>query len=242
MTIAAVAVAALILLLVVFPRLHNPGTFTLERVPDIFRNRAITGVYILVVTAVIGYYTTYSYIEPFLIQIAGMNDIMITVSLTVFGIFGILGSIMFSKFYGRFRFRYLVVALAVSTVILLLFRPSADIAFGPVVICAVWGMCVTTFNVSTQNEIIWVSESDATPIVMSLFSGLYNVGIASGTLIGGAVTNMNIGNIGYVGGVFLAVATLFTVLYLVKVLRKADAVKRAQMAQNGSDESRTPSE
>ena len=225
MTIAVIAVVALALLVAVFPKLSNPGTFTLERVPSIFRSRAITGIYILVITAVIGYYTTYSYIEPFLGQVAGMSDTMITVCLTVFGIFGIIGSILFSKFYGRFRFRYLVAALAGSAIIILLFRPSADVYLGPVLVCAVWGLCVTSFNVSTQNEIIWVSESDATPIVMSLYSGLYNVGIASGSLIGGAVTDVSVSNIGYVGGAFLAVATLFTALYLVKVLRRAGESK-----------------
>ena len=96
--IAAVSIVALILLVLVFPKLDNPGTFTLKKLPDLFRNKVLVGIYIMLAIYVTGYYTGYSYIEPFMYQVAGMSDTMVTVVLTVFGLAGIVGSILFTKF------------------------------------------------------------------------------------------------------------------------------------------------
>lgn len=94
--IAVVSIIALVLLIFVFPRLENPGTFTLKRLPGLLSNRVLIGIYVMLAIYVTGYYTGYSYIEPFLQQVAGFSETMTTVALTVFGAFGIVGSILFT--------------------------------------------------------------------------------------------------------------------------------------------------
>jgi DHA1 family L-arabinose/isopropyl-beta-D-thiogalactopyranoside export protein-like MFS transporter len=65
------------------------------------------------------------------------------------------------------------------------------------------------------------SPRDATPIVMATYSGLFNVGIASGSLIGGFVTDtIGVGFVGFVGAAFATVSTLILVTYLLPRLRK----------------------
>lgn len=221
--IAVVAVLALLLLVVVFPRLENPGTFTVRRLPEIFRNKVLVGIYILVAVYVTGYYTGYSYIEPFLGQISGFSETMITVALTVFGLAGIGGSILFTKVYDRTRFRFVMAALSGSALCLLLLRPFAGSVMAVMVVCALWGMFATSFNVAFQNEALKASPSDATAISMSLFSGIFNVGIASGSMIGGFVTDgIGVGNIGYTGAAFVIVAVVFTGVYLISRMKSSD--------------------
>ena len=58
-SIAIVAIFALILLVIVFPRVENPGTFTLRRLPELFRNKALVGIYVVIAIFVTGYYTGY---------------------------------------------------------------------------------------------------------------------------------------------------------------------------------------
>ena len=80
------------------------------------------------------------------------------------------------------------------------------------------------FNTSFQNEIIAVSPADAGHIVMALYSGIFNVGIATGSIMGGVVTDtVGVEWVGTVGAGFLLVSTLIVVFYLIGQLKKADA-------------------
>lgn len=221
--IAVVSIVALILLVLVFPRLDNPGTFTLRKLPDLFRNKVLIGIYIMLAIYVTGYYTGYSYIEPFMYQIAGMSDTMVTVVLTVFGLAGIVGSILFTKFYDRTRFRFMIAALLGAAVCLLLLRPSVVSLATVLLVCALWGLFATSFNVTFQNETLRASPSDATAISMSLFSGIFNVGIAMGSIIGGWVTDgPGVGEIGYVGAAFVIVAVIITAAYIIPRMRERE--------------------
>lgn len=221
--IAAVSIVALILLVLVFPKLDNPGTFTLKKLPDLFRNKVLVGIYIMLAIYVTGYYTGYSYIEPFMYQVAGMSDTMVTVVLTVFGLAGIVGSILFTKFYDKTRFRFMIAALLGAAVCLLLLRPSVVSLATVLLVCALWGLFATSFNVTFQNETLRASPSDATAISMSLFSGIFNVGIAMGSIIGGWVTDgPGVGDIGYIGAAFVIVASVITAAYIIPRMRERE--------------------
>lgn len=222
-TIAVVSVLALLLLIAVFPRLENPGTFTVRRLPELFRIKVLVGIYVVLAIFITGYYTGYSYIEPFIIQVAGLSESVTTIALTIFGLAGILGSAVFSKYYDRSRFGFIILAIGGVCLCLFLMGASAVTMVTMVALCAFWGFFVTLFNVAFQNEAIRASPSDATAISMSMFSGIFNVGIAMGSLIGGAVTDSaSVGLIGYVGGAFTLVALVITVSYLIGRMRDAD--------------------
>ena len=221
---ALVAVAVLVMLAAVFPRVENPGTFTVRRLPEIFRNRVLVGIYIALVVYVTGYYTAYSYIEPFLLQTAGMSEGMVTVALIVFGFAGILGSVLFSKKYASTRYAFMVSALTFSSLSMLVLAAAAESAAPVLMICVLWGMCHTMFNISFQNETLRASSQDSSAIAMSIMSGIYNVGIAMGSIVGGAVTDsLSVGDIGYVGGILALAAALFTAVFLVSSIRRREA-------------------
>ena len=224
--IAIVAIMTLVLLVAVFPRLENPGTFTVKRLPELFRNKVLFGIYILVAVFVTGYYTGYSYIEPFLGQISGMSDNMITIALTIFGIAGIGGSILFTKIYDRTRYRFIMMAIGGTALSLLMLKAFAGSVMLMIVLCAFWGVFVTSFNVAFQNEAIRASPPDATAISMSLYTGIFNVGIAAGSMIGGFVTeSSSVDCIGYVGGALVIVSLIFTGLYLIRRMKETDLEK-----------------
>lgn len=227
MAIAAISLAVLLMLAAVFPRLDNPGTFTVRRLPGLFRNRVIAGVYVVIAVYVTGYFTMYSYIEPFFLQMAGMSESMVTVMLTIMGTAGIAGSLLFSKIYDRTRFAFMVGGMTVSALSMLALAPAAPWAAAIIAVCAAMGMCHTAFTVAIQNEILRASPSDATAVAMSMFSGIFNVGIAMGSIIGGVVTDASsVGDIGYVGFAFAIAAALFTAVYLVSEIRRSERTAR----------------
>lgn len=75
--------------------------------------------------------------------------------------------------------RFAVVGIAFF---LLLLRLSAFGHFQFVALCICWGLAITIFNLVFQSEIIRLAP-EATAIAMSVYSGIYNVGIGAGALV-----------------------------------------------------------
>ena len=222
-SIAAVTMMTFVLLLAVFPKVQNPGTFSARKLPDLFRDRVLLGIYLLIALFVTGYYTGYSYIEPFLLDVVGMSPELVTLALTLFGFAGIGGSILFSKRYGKKKSLYLFIS---PGGVLLVMALLDYIAFSTVLVfvaCAAWGFCGTMTTTAYQNEAILASPEDATPVAIAMFSGIFNVGIALGSIIGGFVVSVpGIETLGANGAFFVLLAVVFVGLFLIRWIKAAD--------------------
>lgn len=205
----------------VLPKVPSRGRFSLHKLPALLKQPLLKGFYILSFMVATSYYTGYSYIEPFLKQVGGIADGRITMILMVFGGAGILGSLSFSRYYSRNPYRFLNAVICGIAACLLLMRLSAFTSLSAFFLCAVWGISVTAFNVALQAEIIEESPQDATAVSMSVFSGIFNFGIACGTLVGGAVcTYASISYIGYAGGLLAIIGLFYWRKRVLKLFRK----------------------
>ncbi|SPT67757.1 Sugar efflux transporter [Anaerobiospirillum thomasii] len=203
----------------VFPKLENRSTFSLKKLPELLKSRALIGIYILTLAVSTSYFTSYSYIEPYLKQVALLSDDAVTSSLIIFGVFGIVGSMLFTRLYDKKPQAFITGSTALIAISLILLHASTISFAGVIVIAAIWGMSATAFNVALQAEIIKQSSQESTAIAMSVFSGIFNLGIGCGTLFGGAVsTYMAIDYIGYVGGIIALAATLYAALKLGRII------------------------
>lgn len=205
--VGAVALCVLLLMAAVMPRLEKGEPFTLAQMPTLLRNRSLMAIYAVTILAATGYYTGYSYVEPFLQQVAGLADGTITAALMAFGCAGIVGSLLFSRFYDGHRTSFSRVMLAGLALALLLMAVTGIAPMAAFGVCFIWGLSATAFNVAFQAEIIRVTPPDASAVAMSIFSGLFNLGIGCGTWLGGMVTDsIGIGQVGLVGGVIAVLA------------------------------------
>ena len=185
----------------VMPRVPAGDPFTLRRLPVLLHNELLVGMYVVTMLFATAYYTGYSYIEPFFQQIGHLDPATITVVLTVFGLAGLVGSVLFSRFYDRRRTGFILVSIAGMAVALLALQTSAWGIAPVVAICLVWGICGTVFNIAFQSEVIRHSDADDSAVAMSLFSGIFNLGIGAGSALGGQVVDRaSIADIGLVGG------------------------------------------
>lgn len=220
--VAAAALVALLALVACFPRLDAGEPFTLTRLPELWSNRALVGLYLVTILFATGYYTAYSYIEPFFQQVAGLPDAFITAALTVFGVAGLAGSWLFARLFDGHRHAFLSATLIGLVAALLLLAPSAGLGAGPFVTCAVWGASATAYNVAAQAEVIRTTGQGSSAVAMSIFSGLFNVGIGAGSLVGGLVCDgPGIALVGLVGACVSGTGALFCVGRLGGLLARA---------------------
>lgn len=226
LSIAIISALIFIFIAVVFPKLQSRGKFAFKQLPDLLHNRVLVGVFIMSVLFATAHYTGYSYIEPFLGKVASMSPDLVTLVLIVFGASGMLGSIFFSKYYMANRRRFMLVMTLGPALCLLLLQVAAASLLTVVVACIMWGAMATAFNIAFQDNTIRFAPENATSIGMSIFSGIFNLGIGSGAYVGGlVVSHLSIDYIGYAGGIIGLIATLYL------VVRYFPNMRRREMAQ-----------
>lgn len=147
------------------------------------KQQVLAGIFLLSFLVSSGYYTCYSYIEPFMfISTSRQTDHN---AFTGSGFAGLLGSLLFSKLYNAHRYSLLASTIFLLVIALSLFYPLAGDLYAICALCVLWGMAATAFNVGLQAETIQVTTSAEAPVAMSIFSGIFNLGIGSGTWLGG---------------------------------------------------------
>uniref|UniRef100_UPI004038B0A4 sugar transporter n=1 Tax=Prevotellamassilia timonensis TaxID=1852370 RepID=UPI004038B0A4 len=194
--------AALTLVYMAFrlPRVPSRGGFSPRKLPALLRQKGVVGLYIFTLLISTSYYVGYSYIEPFMKQVAGMRDSLVTTTLMIYGGAGFLGSIAFSRYYNRNRKRFISVIVAIMSVCLLLLTPISGSWVTLIAVCALWGLAATAYNVAMQSNIILITTPESTSVAMSIFSGIFNLGIGSGAFFGGIICSQaSIAYIGYAG-------------------------------------------
>ena len=86
-----------------------------------------------------------------------------------------------------------------------------------------WNVVIHSRSAFSDAEGTYIkcAPEGASSVAMSMYSGLYNLGIGTGTWLGGVVTaNAGIGLIGYVGGVLALVGLAYCCLRFVGLLRQ----------------------
>lgn len=220
LAIGLTAALALFCLWRFFPSVESQQAVKLRQVPKLLTQPALLGIYILTPIIMTGNFTVYSYIEPFLAQVTGMVPDHITWVLVAYGAVGIVGSWVFSHFYDRHSLTFMKAAVVGMALSLLLMREAATAEVTVFVLCLFWGFAVTLYNLTFQSAIIAAAPT-GTAIAMSVFSGIYNVGIGSGALVGGVVcTHLTIGEIGYVGGGIALLAATYCLWRVVPVFKR----------------------
>ena len=225
LTFACVAGVSFILILYmlrVMPKVPGAEPFNYSQLPHIFKNKTLVALFVLTALYSMGYYTGYSYIEPFFLQIAHMDSTTITAALCVFGAAGIISSVLYTKGYARFRFLFLgSVVVGVALSLLLIKYVTATIA-GAMALCALWGLCSAAFNIAAQAEIIRNAPSEEQTVAMAIFSGIFNFGIGTGALLGGqTVTYIGLEHVGFVGAALGIAASLYCIFVVITRLKQS---------------------
>lgn len=184
------ALVTLLCLIKLLPKLPSEHSGSLKSLPVLFHRPALMSLYLLTVIVVTAHYTAYSYIEPFVQTVAGL--------------FGKLGNLHASVLISS--------AIALLTVCLVLLLPAADSEMHLAVLSIFWGVAIMLIGLGMQVKVLALAP-DATDVAMALFSGIFNIGIGAGALVGNQVSlHWSMSTIGYVGAVPAVVALIWSVI------------------------------
>lgn len=214
-TFFAIGMGALITLLCLIkllPKLPSEHSGSLKSLPLLFRRPALMSLYVLTVVVVTAHYTAYSYIEPFVQNVAGLSANFATVLLLILGGAGIIGSLVFGKLGNRHASSLVSIAIALLIVCLLLLLPAADSEAHLAILSIFWGIAIMVIGLGMQVKVLALAP-DATDVAMALFSGIFNIGIGAGALAGNQVSlHWSMSAIGYIGAIPACAALVWAVL------------------------------
>ncbi|WP_294088179.1 sugar transporter [uncultured Actinobacillus sp.] len=202
-TFAVIGVIAFIVMLVMWkllPHLPSQNAGSLSSLPILFKRPMLVGIYVLVAVIISGHFTGYSYIEPFVMNISRISPEMATVVLLVFGLAGVLASMLFGRLYAKSPRVFISSAILLISFMQLLLLPLGHYEWVLFPLVFVWGVGITAVSIALQMKVLQLAP-DATDVATAIYSGIYNIGIGSGALIGSVVMNkIGLAEIGFVGG------------------------------------------
>lgn len=210
------ALILLVLLVRLLPRLPSEHSGSLSSVPMLFRRPALVSIYLLIAVVITAHYTAYSYIEPFMQLVANANENFTTLLLLLFGSAGVAGSVLFSWLGNRFPSALLIAAITSITLCMALLAFAALRPLPVSLLCMLWGMGVMIIGLAMQVRVLALAP-DATDVATALMSGIYNIGIGAGALLGNQVsTHLSLAQVGNIG----ALLGLVALFWCIAIFRK----------------------
>ena len=187
------------------PALPSQNTGSLSSLPSLFKRRNLMLLYAMTVLIITAHFTAYSYIEPFVLQVGGFKAEQVTIVLSLYGLAGFAASYLFGKWFAKSQRQFMLGAVAVILLSALLLLPFASFPYAVYALVFIWGVAIVIVSLGMVSKVL-AFASDATDVANSIYSGLYNVGIGGGALLGHYVTVwFGLSNIGIAGALLAAV-------------------------------------
>ena len=186
------------------PALPSQNTGSLSSLPSLFKRRNLMLLYAMTVLIITAHFTAYSYIEPFVLQVGGFKAEQVTIVLSLYGLAGFAASYLFGKWFAKSQRLFMLGAVAVILLSALLLLPFASFPYAVYALVFIWGEAIVIVSLGMVSKVL-AFASDATDVANSIYSGLYNVGIGGGALLGHYVTVwFGLSNIGIAGSLLAA--------------------------------------
>jgi DHA1 family inner membrane transport protein len=192
------------------------------------RGRSVGAVALLcVITGVvmIGQYTFYTYIAPFLAREAGLGDAAISPLLFAYGIAGAVGLAVVGVYLGRRPRVGLVVSLAATILAIGLLGSFPSLPAVAIPAFALWGLALGGLPALLQTRMLHVAPARIRDTSSAFFTTAFNIGIGGGALVG-AIVLETLG-LRWMPFVYLAILVIALAVVLISDALRSRAAARA---------------
>ncbi len=213
-SIGVIAFVVFILQAKMLPTLPSMFDGSVKKVPELLKNPLLVCLYLFCFVVFTAHYAAYSYIEPYMRQVGSISENLATLVLLLFGAAGLIGSVIFSRWGDKSN----TMLMLVSTILMLLSMVTLLLTVKSIWLLSInallWGAALMLLVICTQAKVIMIDDK-AQDVVMSMFSGIINLGIGTGALLGGyAVTHISLSSVGFVGAAVAGVALLLMIFMI----------------------------
>lgn len=119
---------------------------------------------------------------------------------------------IFGKLGNRHASGLVSSAIGVLVICLAALLPLSGSGNSLIVLSLCWGVAFMIIGLGMQVKVLALAP-DATDVAMSLFSGIFNIGIGAGALLGNQVSlHLNMAAVGYIGALPGLVALVWSVV------------------------------
>ncbi|MFI7466732.1 MFS transporter [Nonomuraea sp. NPDC049646] len=194
------ALVLLGLLAAVLPPMPGEAASGGSRAPLPGALRVVLAATVLIIT---GHFAAYTYVRPFLEQVADAGPGLVSVALLVYGAAGVVGNFVAGARAARDPKPVLIVLA------LLIAASTAALALVglPLVMLVVWGLGYGGVGVALQ---LWIMRSGGGELGTALFVGAFNVSIALGSFVGGRVVDgVSISSVMWLGAALALLTAAF---------------------------------
>ncbi|NUR89643.1 MAG: MFS transporter [Nonomuraea sp.] len=147
------------------------------REPLTGRLRLLLGITALII---IGHFSAYTYVRPFLEQVAHAGPALVSTALLLFGAAGVIGNFVGSGYTARRP----GVVLVVRALLMGLGAAGLALQVTPLLPLAVWGLAYGGVGVALQ---LWIMREGGKEFATAAFVSAFNLSIALGSFAGGRV-------------------------------------------------------
>lgn len=213
--IGGIAFIIFILQMKLLPDLPSMFDGSFNKLPELLKNPLLICLYLFCFVVFTADYAAYSYIEPFMNKIGTISENQVTFILLLFGAAGLIGSYIFSRWNERSTTKLMLVSILLILLPMILMLWAVSSIWLLSIVTVVWGTAMILLMLTIQSKVIEI-DVNAQDMVMAMFSGIINLGIGMGALLGGyAVTYISLSSVGFVGGAIAALALLI-MIYMVR--------------------------
>ena len=226
--IGAAALVLMTYIYVYLPPCPSSSAGSLKSLPVILKRPALLQLYFLTVVTVLGHFTVYSYIAPILQADGGYGPTDTVLFLFVFGISGIIGTLITTKVVDKHVSATLTVPLIIIAASLFLLFPACSTYPSTILLLVVWGAAMTSVMLAFQTVLLTVAP-DAADIATSIYSGIFNVGIGGGAFVGSLISqHWGFHPLTFAGGSMVVITAGFCLILWLKTGSAVFAIEKVE--------------
>jgi len=225
--IGVLSLIAMLVLLLTIPKAEGEAPVPIREQLALLKNPKISVALSISFFWILGYTILYTYITPFLLDITGMSERMVSIGLFAFGLASLIGSQVGG--YGADKWgipRTMIGGLLFHAGILFLLAAFAHSSVLVLPLLMLWSFFAWSMG-PVQQVYLMSMAPQASGIILSLNVSIVQLGMAVGAVIGGIIVeSISLTAAGWIGGVGVAIGLIPAIISL--SMRRRSAVEQTQ--------------